>query len=186
MSNFWLLKKCYEIVEEKDCCLEEVASDGTSKNYQHWIPGRGRPGHMRTTVSSLMAEDCCAYVPFPSCPLGRSRWIWWLPVPKEVLCRILQRTENTCHFSLKCPDSFKRKSHLVSAGLWTSDHLTLVERCWGEDRGLTHARQAPLLDFDCVSCACKCMLRSEEGIGSLVLSLFTLLPWDRVSHYIWT
>lgn len=32
ISNFWLFKKCDEIVEEKDSCLEEVASDGLSKN----------------------------------------------------------------------------------------------------------------------------------------------------------
>lgn len=31
-SNFWLFKKCDEIVEEKDSRLEEVASDRLSKN----------------------------------------------------------------------------------------------------------------------------------------------------------
>ena len=31
-SSFWLFKKDDEIVEEKDSCLEEVASDGLSKN----------------------------------------------------------------------------------------------------------------------------------------------------------
>lgn len=31
-SNFWLFKKCDETVEEKDSRLEEVASDGLSKN----------------------------------------------------------------------------------------------------------------------------------------------------------
>lgn len=57
-------------------------------------------------------------------------------------CRYPGQTANTSQFSLKCLSKLKRKSHLASVDLQTSEHLILVERGWGGDPHLMHASQA--------------------------------------------